>query len=110
MFRASAPEPRLIRSTSKRSASLVISITGCSVRVRRGRRPPMPGIVRRRDRDIIGAFKAEIGQCSHHVKSHNAVGNIDGGRGRRLGQKLTRDGISDILPKFAGANMVWCQG
>ena len=35
----------LMRPISMRKASLTMSLIGCSVRVRRGRRPPIPGMV-----------------------------------------------------------------
>ena len=70
-----------IRSTSRRIAAVVISATGCSVRVSRGLVPPLPDYrVGRGDRHVSRTSQSEVVECPHHAERHHAVRDIERSR------------------------------
>ncbi len=97
-LRGAASGPRSIRSTSSRSASLVMSAIGCSVRVRRGRRPTDARMV------SVDAIDTSFGHDSPRSASarmtserHDAVtGDIDRGGTVGARQEFAGHGIGHV--------------
>ena len=63
-MRGLSPARPSIRSMRSRIASVVISVTGCSVRVRRGLMPPCPAMV-----SVEAMAARSLAPDPHHLRS-----------------------------------------
>jgi hypothetical protein len=85
-------------------ASFTMSTNGCSVRVRLGIRPLIPGILSVEATETSSGHFKPMSANAHHAEGHEAVGDIKCGRALALLKHGSRCRIGDLLAKVTGAD------